>query len=268
MQQRRESLGDVRKISQADARKIARQRFAKVELGIDPGAERAARARVQLTLAKVIGRYLDAKRDVLRPSTYKQAEYHFQVLWEPLHNLSIDAIKRADVAAQLQAIIKASGRTSAARARGNLSALFSWAMKEGLCEANAVAATNDPAEGIQPRERVLDDSEVRAIWNACQDDNFGRIIRLLLLTGCRREEIGSLGWDEINLDTGVLTIPGTRTKNGRILELTLPPLAIDILRSVPQEGAYVFGGRRGGRGGFAAWSWCTLALNARITEAG
>jgi integrase len=66
-------------------------------------------------------------------------------------------------------------------------------MKEGLCEANPVLATNDPTEGIQSRDRVLNDDEIRAIWNACDDDDdSGRIIRLLLLTGCRREEIGGL----------------------------------------------------------------------------
>src|SRR6187402_1354245 len=43
-QQRRESLGDVRKVSLDAARKIARLRFAQVELGSDPAAERAATA--------------------------------------------------------------------------------------------------------------------------------------------------------------------------------------------------------------------------------
>ena len=55
----------------------------------------------------------------------------------------------------------------AARARGNLSALYGWAMKEGLCDANPVMATNDPTEGIQSRDRVLSDDEIRIIWNAC-----------------------------------------------------------------------------------------------------
>src|SRR6266511_2365539 len=50
-QQRRESLGDVRKVNLEDARKIARQRFAKVELGFDPAAERA-QARALATASK------------------------------------------------------------------------------------------------------------------------------------------------------------------------------------------------------------------------
>ena len=138
-------------------------------------------------------------------------------------------------------------------------------MKEGLCEANPVMATNDPTEGMPARDRVLADSEIRAVWNACQDDDFGAIIKLLLLTGCRREEIGALKWSEIDLDTGVMTIPGTRTKNHRTLELTLPEIAIDILRAQPRRREdYVFGMRGGA---FSAWSYSTVKLNARIVEA-
>ena len=83
-----------------------------------------------------------------------------------------------------------------ARARGNLSAMFSWAAREGLWDgANPVLLTNDPAEGIQPRERTLSDHELVAVWNACTDDDFGRIVKLLTLTGCRREEIGGADRD-------------------------------------------------------------------------
>jgi integrase len=269
-QQRRESLGDVRKISIGEARKIARQRFAQVELGIDPAAQRAqARAQAaatKLTLATVTPRYLDAKFDVLRASTYKAAERYLTQCWKPLHDRPIEAIKRADVAARLQELTKAHGRTSAARARDTLSALFGWAMREGLCEANPVIATNDPTEGIQPRDRVLGDTEIGVIWNACQDDDFGRIVRLLLLTGCRRDEIGGLKWAEVDLDTGVMTIPGTRTKNGRMLELALPAVAIEILQSAPQRHGrdYVFGSRGMA---FSAWSASKLRLDAKIAIA-
>ena len=60
--QRRESLGDVRKVKLDDARKIARQRFAQVELGSDLAAERQPPP-PRLTLGETAARYLDAKRD-------------------------------------------------------------------------------------------------------------------------------------------------------------------------------------------------------------
>jgi integrase len=269
--QRRKSFGDVRKITLDDARKIARQRFAQIELGIDPDAVRAeARAQAaaaKLTLATVADRYLEAKRDVMRPSTYKAAKVYFTTHWKPLRDMPVDSIKRVHVAARLQELIKARGRTSAARARDYLRAMFAWGMREGLCETNVAAATNDPAEGIPSRDRILGDDEVRTIWKACRDDDFGRIVRLLLLSGCRREEIAALKWSEVNLDTGVLRVDGSRTKNHRTLELTLPALAIDILRSVPRRAGrdHVFG--EGGRGGFSGFSYSTIALNGRIIEA-
>ena len=169
------------------------------------------------------------------------------------------------MAARLQEIIKEHGRTSAARARGDLSALFTWALKEGLCETNPVIATNDPGEGIPPRDRVLSDHELAVVWKACQDDDFGRIVPLLILTGCRRE-IGALKWSEVDLDSDVLTIPGSRTKNHRQHVLTLPAAAIDILQAAPRrEGRdYVFGVRGGA---FAAWSYAKIALDGRITTA-
>ena len=269
-QQRRESLGDIRKVTLDDARKIARQRFAQVELGTDPAAERAkslaTASASKLTFQVAAARYLAAKEELLAPSTFKAAERYFGVQWKVLESRPIDLISRSDVAAQLQEIIKKHGRTSAARARGNLSALFAWAMKEGLCDANPVIATNDPTAGILSRDRVLHDRELRAIWNACRDDDFGNIVKLLILTGCRREEIGALRWTEIEFSSGVMTIPGNRTKNGRDLILTLPAVAIDLLRSVPRRAGreYVFGGRGGA---FSAWSYSTIALNSRITEA-
>ena len=261
-QQRRESLGDARKVGLEDARKVARQRFAQVELGGDPAADRVrARARA-LTLGVVIGRYLEAKRDRLRTNTFKAATRYFAVHWRPLHDRPLDAIMRAEVAARLQELIKAHGRTSAARARGNLSALYGWAMKEGLCEANPVMATNDPTEGIQSRDRVLSDDEIRIIWNACGDDAAGRVTKLLLLTGCRREEIGALRWSEI--EAGVLTIPGARTKNARGLVLALPAVAVELLAAMPKQnsGDFVFG--RGGDTPFSGWSAAKLRLDARI----
>ena len=261
-QQRRESLGDVRKVKLDDARRIARQRFAQVEMGTDPAAERKAATAAALTLATAAERYLDARRDRLRPNTYKAAERYFRVYWKPLHERPLVAIKRADVAARLQELTQGHGRTSAARARDYLSAMFSWAMREGLCDANPVLATNDPAAGILPRDRVLSDNEIRIVWNACGDDAASRIIKLLLLTGCRRDEIAALNWSEV--EAGVLTIPGTRTKNGRALVLPLPAVAIELIAAVPKQngGDFVFG--RGGDRPFSGWSAAKLLLDARI----
>lgn len=271
-QQRRESLGDVRKIKIEAARAIARQRFAKVELGQDPTADKVAAQADALkatrTLGRIVDQYLKAKKADLRASSYAASKRYLERDWKPLHAKPIDSIKRADIASTLQDLISNHGKVSAARARANLSALFAWAIGEGIAENNPVTGTNAPDKNVKSRERVLDDSELRLIWNACEDDAFGRIVRLLILNGCRRGEIGDLEWPEVNLDSRVLTVPGEKTKQGEALMLTLAPASIKILKAIPKNKYredYVFG--KQGKRGFNAWSYCTMAMNARITEA-
>jgi integrase len=262
------TIGDVSKIEPKDARKIARRRFAEFELGGDPVAAKAeARTRAKLTMGMVADNYLDAVGATLRASTVKAAKRYFDVHWRPLRALPIHKIARRNVAARLGEIKKEAGVAAAARARANLSALFGWAMREGLLEANPVIGTNDPAAELHPRERALSDGDIRVIWRTCGDDDFGRIVKLLLLTGCRRDEIMRLRWSEVDLDTGKLSIPKERVKNRRALQLPLPPLAVEILKSAPlrHDREYVFGfwGK-----GFGGSTWYKLALDKRIADGG
>jgi hypothetical protein len=180
--QGRESLGDIRKIDLDAARRIAKKRFAAIELGVDPAAEKAkaktAAIAAKLTLGAVSADYLAAKESMLRPSTYRAAVRHFASHWQPFRDRPLDTIKRADVALRLRELTKQCGRVGAARARTNLSALFAWAMGEGLCEENPVISTNNPDRNPVTRERVLSDNELAVIWNAAGDDDFGKIVRL------------------------------------------------------------------------------------------
>jgi integrase len=259
--QHRESLGDCRRVSLEDARKIAKKRFAQIELGVDPSAEKAkARlaANTALTLGATVTRYLEAKRGTLRPGTMVAATLHLTRHWKPLANRPLASVTRADVAAQLQTLTREHGKIAAARARSNLSALYAWAIREGLAEANPVIGTNRPDESAQSRDRVLNEQELAALWRACGDDDGGRIIKLLILTGARRREIGSLRWDEVNLETEVMTVGGERTKNHHSLKLPLPSIAIELLRSAPRHGDFVFGKR-----GFASWSDLKEELDTR-----
>lgn len=273
--QRRESLGDVRKVTLDAARKIAQTRFAQVVLGQDPAADkakkRAADKAVKLTFKVVSEGYIASKAakiagDKYRQSTLDQLRMHLEKHWAPFRDLPIETIDKKQVAARLDHIIATNGDHAAGRARSNLTAMFTWAMRRGLCETNPVIATLDPEEGAQSRDRVLSDAELIAVWNACEADDFGRIVRLLILTGCRRQEIGGLRWDEINFDFGTMTIPASRTKNHKAHCLHLPPAALDILRSAPIRAGkmHVFGG---GSSGFSTWSYSAIAIRERVTLA-
>jgi integrase len=264
--QRRETLGDVRKLDLDVARAAAKKIFARVLLGADPQGEKAeAKQRERLTLGPLVARFLEFKKPQLRPSTFASEQRQLRGHWAPLHRLPIHAIKRRDVAARLSEIAAQNGPVAASCARGSLSAFFSWAIKEGIAEDNPVSGTNDPGEGRKPRERVLSEREMLTLWNACGEDDFGRIIRLLMMLGARRNEIGGLRWSEVDLEAGTLSIPGSRTKNGNPLELPLPPGAIEILRSAPRrEGREFIFGTRGGA--FSGWAYATAAFNLRIVK--
>ena len=267
-------IGDVRQIKAETAYGAAQHISAQLAIGEDPTARRKkaradakARAKAQeLKLGAMIKRYLTKKEKEVKPGTYTEAKYYLEKLWQPLHNEPITDIKPTDVALVLEDVAGTRGRPSARSARSCLRAFYGWAMCAGLCETNPVVGSSDPARGIPSRSRVLTDAEVRVVWGACQDNAFGKIIKLLLLCGCRRTEIGGLKWSEIDFGSGALCIGAERTKNGRSLTLGLAPAALEILRSVPRHDGqeHVFG-KPGGKG-FNAWSYSTIAFNNRIAS--
>jgi len=109
-------------------------------------------------------------------------------------------VTRSDVSSAINKITVASGAHSASRARVHLSASYTWCMVNGHCESNPVLNSVIPKTRAS-RDRVLSDSELAAIWNVCNmNTDFGRIVRLLILSGCRSQEIGSLRWSEIHND--------------------------------------------------------------------
>jgi len=249
---RRITLGNMAKVTLEDARQSARIIFGKIAKGEDPANEKAeAREATSHTLGSVIAKYLEAKEPALRASSYRETRRHLENYWKPLHGLALSSIGRANVAAQLTALAKNSGRVTANRSRASLSAMFKWAIGEGLCDHNPVVGTNTQDEG-GPRERSLSDAELAKVWLAAPENDYGRIVQLLMLTGCRREEIGGLKWSEIDAGARIITIASNRTKNGREHSLHLCDQALAILKQIPKrDREYVFGV---GQGGFSGWS--------------
>ena len=174
-----------------------------------------------------------------------------------LHSLPISSVDRRAVAKRLAEIAETSGPVAANRARAALSAFFTWAWRAGEAEQNPVALTDKAVEG-GARERSLSDAELRTIWLALDDRDYDGILKLLLLTGARRDEIGSLCWSEVDLDAATITLPPARTKNKREHIVPLNAPALETFRARREEEAnrapgFVFG-RGLGRRGFQGWS--------------
>lgn len=266
---RRIKLGDAAVLSAEKARTAAKKVLAAVTLGKDPQADRAERrSKDQLSMRAVVDEYLAAKAATLRPrSLFEFKRYLAGPRYlKPLHSTPIDKIGRKDIAARLVAITRESGSITAAHIRTVMNAFFSWCMQMGYVESNPTIGTIKPQDS-EPRERVLTDTELAAVWCASGgDDDHSRIIRLLILTGCRRQEIGGMRWSELDAERGLWVLPGERSKNKKPHTLPLPPLAWDIINSVPRMANrdYLFGVRAEG---FRAWAQYKRALDQALGDA-
>jgi integrase len=136
---------------------------------------------------------------------------------------------------------------SEARARAMLMCLskfFSWLLAQRTIEKN-------PCDGIErpnpprARDRVLVDDEVRWLWMACDQvgEPFGPLLKLLLVTGQRREEVARMRRDELSVDGTNWVLSPSRTKNKRPHDVPLSPLARQIIggmRQIDDEAGFVF----------------------------
>jgi integrase len=235
---KRLSLGSLAEINAKTARNRAKDKLAEIWKGIDPQqAKREARAKAQmaakLTLRAVIDSFLAAKQTQVRPRTFSELRRYLLGDWKPLHSYPIGVIARSQVAAVLEELEK-HGPVSAARSRSALSTVFAWAMGRGHVDHNAVIGTFNPDTNAT-RERVLTDAELDQVWNAVGSDDYSAIIKLLILTGARRTEVGGMMWQELNFENRTWTIPATRAKNSNTHVLHLPHACWQIIERIERR---------------------------------
>jgi integrase len=258
-------LGSAKSVPLSVARKNASDLEAEVRLGGDPALKnQTANHAADNTFGILANQYLEARESKWRPKSYAQFQRHLLKYAAPLHRLPITAVSQRNIANLLAELTKSSGECTSNRVRSTLCAIFAWALKEGirLPEGNVASHTNKHEE--KSRERVLTNAELKGIWDACLDNNFGAIVKLLLLTGQRRTEIGSLRWNEIYDDQIVL--PAERTKNKRAHTIPLSDAAKAIFKQISNEGRRCVFGRADS--GFGGWAWSKAELDARIAKSG
>jgi integrase len=272
-----DDVGDVARLGKRDVERVRDKALVvigAVKDGKDPQSDKAKdRSTAARTLKSVAEEYLAMKQLDLEEGRYRSASYRVTKLYligkpyfGPLHSMTITDISLADIATRLNAITRNNGSVTSGRARSALSSMFTWAMQNGLMGKNPhnpVIATKKPQDAT-PRERVLTDAELVAIWRACRDDDFGKIVKLLTLTACRRNEIGGLRRTEIKDDT--LTLPKERVKNNHELRLPLTQMARSIIEMVLERVGrdHLFGDRSDM--GFTYWTKGKDALDARLSS--
>jgi integrase len=275
-QQRRKTLGPWVLGTLPAIRKEAAVVLAQARLGKDVVGE-AKKAQQVAAKAKTLGELVPVYLGVrergddgwkkLRRKSLGEVTRHLERAWEPLHGQPIEQITRQVVKARRDEIKTESGPPTANLAVAALSTFFGWAI-----EAEHYSGDN-PTTHIRrlqqnKRKRTLANDELVDIL-ACLDahaaefGDFGPIVKLLMLTGQRRQEIGALEWLEIPPGKRQIELPGERTKNhvAHIVPLSEPALA--LLEGRAREGHYVFGGNSRG---FVRWSQAKKMLDQRIAE--
>lgn len=296
-------LGACSALSLADARDAAAAIMGDVAKGMNPAkqrqeaaaAERARRARERLTLRVLIDDWqrvhLAERRQRYATEAVRALHHAFaDHLDDPADDLDREAVVRA-----LDALTRHKGKDAngsgrpkgaamASRTAAYGRAAFAWALKRGAVDANPFADL--PAaqtKGASKRNRVLSDHEIGEIWRAAVDaaSPYGTIIKLLILTGQRREEVAGMNWSEISRDLTRWTMPGDRTKNGVVHMVPISAPVQDLIRATLTEDAADDGERvmrersasaalvlPGAVGTvFSGWSKSKTALDAAIVEA-
>jgi len=241
-------LGPYPALSLAEARRRAGDITNAAKRGVDLVAEekrqvagqRKAEARAR-TMREIGNDYLAHIEGRLK--SYRNIESRFRNhIFPAIGDRLIGEVRQADVVELLDKLHHDEGLYHTTnRVRESLICLFGYAFERQLVETNPAASTKR-RKVERPRERVLSRNELKLLWQSVDGiPNPGRsYVRILMLTGCRREEARAMRWDELDLDRCLWSLPSQRTKAARPHEIPLSKAAVEIISSMPRTGPYVF----------------------------
>ncbi len=240
---RKHTLGTYPGISLASARELAQGALVNVAKGTDPAAEKKAarssdkgrndRDLVENVVDTFIQRYAKANT---KPETVAEnkrlLDRDVVARWR---GRRLSDISRADVHELLDAIVDRGSPVAANRVFAALRRLCNWSVERGIIPSSPCDKLRPPT-AEQSRDRVLTDDELKRLWKATDAIGwpFRDLVRLLMLTGQRRDEVGRMRWSEVDLDAALWTIPKERAKNGQAHAVPLSASAVAILRSLPR----------------------------------
>jgi integrase len=144
-------------------------------------------------------------------------------------------ITRRDVLDILDRVVDGGAPIAANRVHAAVRKFFNWAVARDILAASPCTGVKPPT-AERARERVLSDDELRFVWQATDKlgGTFGPLVKLLALTGQRRDEVARMRRDELNLDARLWTLPAERTKNNKPHEVPLSNAAFAVLQNVPR----------------------------------
>jgi integrase len=270
------TLGRYPRLTLKDARKLANEALRAVEHGTDPGAEKKAAGDASQLFPTVAQQFIETYSKPRNKAWREQARilglrYNgdsgtFGVVegspadrWK---GRPIAQLTRHDIRTLLAGI---RAPYVANRTHAHLRSFLNWALRNDLIAASPFEGWRyDLAPEVQ-RERVLTPEEIGWLWQAATDTRslLGLAVKLLLLTGQRREEVCRMTWSELSPDLSMWSLDKARTKNKRAHTVPLSGMAREVLQAVPRIAGpreYVF--TRNGRTAMSAGTRFVRRLNA------
>lgn len=227
----------------SEARIAAQSAKLRVGLGSDPGG-----AKIEARKAKP----LDPKRDLVetlattfinqhcKPNnrSWAETERQFKTTILPaVGKKRVGEVSKSDIVGIRDSLLDAGKRIMANRVFATLRKFFNWLVGRGSLEMSPCIGLTMPSAETS-RDRVLSWTELAALWDATAGLNepFGQLVRTLVLTLQRREEVGGLNDAELERERLVWTIPSDRAKNGKAHVVPLTPRVLSEIESVRRVG--------------------------------
>jgi integrase len=283
--ERRMTIGQFPTWSATAAREEARTLRRKVDVGIDPMAEREAQnavvvaGRSAATMEDLFARY-DAEH---LPRKSPRAAADDRSMWRKIVLPQFGGMKVADVKPDdIDALHAAVSKTRPVRANRMVEVVrkaFNMAVRWGWRPDNPTSGVHRNQE--QKRARYLSATEVMKLSEALAahpEKSSANAIKLLLLTGARRSEVLGARWDKFDLETGVWVKPSAHTKQRKEHRVPLSAPAVQVLSEIlvgakaealadgTSIGTYVFPGRHGKPITDIKRTWLSVCRKAGLAE--
>jgi integrase len=250
-------IGSADRMSLADARDKARDWLAQLRKGINPHTKaKQAKAEAQLSKERTFGAVAEtfiAERLAAKRHGKKDAaliRLHILPKWG---KRPIGEITRSDAVALIKPLATRVP-TTAHHVHNAIGRIFNWAIAQDIYGVEHNPVTYVKAKDLigqrRIRTRVLTDIELRTLWQVCEDVGYpyGKLYKLLMLTGVRIAEAAGAKWTEFDLDVCMWTIPAERYKSEQEHRLPLSKDAIALLKSLPRFARTDFVFTNGGGG--------------------
>jgi integrase len=239
---RKYTIGETGSVTPHQARIEAQRVLADRAAGRDPQKEKqfARRRMASEGLADLVAEFLARHAAQNRTAAETGRIFRREVL--PLWSeRNIAEVSKRDIIALLDRVRGRGSPIMANRVLAAIRKFFNWCVSRGILERSPCEGIAAPARE-QARHRTLNDDELAGVLDAARQMPFpfGGIVWFLSLTGQRRDEVGRMRWEHLDLNRQLWVVPGEHAKNLKPHTVHLSSPARSLLEAIPRTGELVF----------------------------